>query len=728
MSFDFKPLPIAVAIVLLCAGATAFAADTPTTTDRSKKADTPTSADQPKEADLQLPETLVKGTRQSGGYGTEPVEQRLQELRESYPGTVNTVTPDELKRLKTHNQADVLARIPGVNYVDEDGRGLRPNIGLRGLSPQRSQYVLLLCDGVPCNTSIYSDSGSYYGVPPERVAGIEVVKGGSSLLYGPNTVGGAINYLYRPLSEKPFEAVLDLRGGSYDNFMSNLFASGTQGATRYGAEFMRKQGDSFRDNSAFEINDGDLRLGRRFNEDHDVQAHFSFYDEDSQTPGYLTPAQFAQDITLSNKPNDRMFNERIVGDIRSTHVLGEGRKFETLFYSSYNRRDWYIQNFANTTGQALANTNGQNLREFHVVGFEPKFSQNYDLGFLKNNTLEVGGRVYHDTLDRIVGTGPTPKSLSRGSGTITSDIGFNTLALAAYVQNEFRLTDRFSVTPGLRYEYIEQERKDILGDTEGSKFTDILLPGIGLKYSVAPETIAYANVSRAFRPPTFNDSFDPTTSASRDLDAGKAITYEVGFRSNPYEWLRLDAALFRFDFEDQVVISQNVASNFDTRSQGAEGTAQLGLIGLLRHLAPESGPNSDHELYLTGGFTVQDTEFLDGAFVGNELPFAPDQMYTFGARYEWRKQASVQLQGRRVDDQFTDNANTVAPSADGIIGVMPIYTVWDLNLNYDYKPLSVAAGVRNLFDEKYIAERNTFFRGVTAGPNRTFYVGLSVQY
>lgn len=674
-----------------------------------------------------LPEVTVTGKKKKS-YSTESVDDRLQKLREQHAGTVNTISPTELKRLKTHNLGEVLARIPGLNYVDEDGRGLRPDIGLRGLAPRRSGFVLLLGEGVPVQPSIYSEAGAYYGVPAERVAGIEVIKGGASILYGPNSVGGVINYLYRPLSENPFEAVLDLRGGSNAEFMSNLFASGTRGSTSYGAEYMRKQGDGFRDNSAYEINDMDLRLAHSFNANHEASARFQYYDEESETPGSLTPEQFSQDITQSNKPNDLFFGERIAGDIRTTHLFGERHKIETLVYANYFRRDWYIQNFAGPTGIALANTNGQNLREFNVVGFEPKYTFYYDLGGMTGHSLLVGGRVYHDTLDRIVATGPTPTSRERGTGKVTEDRDFNTLALAVYAQNEFRLTDRFSITPGLRYEYIEQEREDTLTGTRGTKLTDILLPGIGLKYTFAPQSVAYANVSRAFRPPTFSDVFDPFTSASRDLDAGTAITYEVGFRANPYEWLLLDASLFRFDFEDQVVISQNVAGNFDTRSQGAEGTVEIGLFGLLRHLASENGLPSVHELYLRSGFTAQDTEFLNGEFVGNELPFAPEQMYTFGAVYEWRKQASVQLQAHWVDEQLADNANTVTPSKDGTIGILPNYTVWDLNLNYDYKRLSLAAGIRNLFDEEYIAERNTFFRGVVPGPDRTFYVGLTVKY
>lgn len=111
-----------------------------------------------------------------------------------FPGTVNVITQEEIDRTQPQHVGEILRRIPGINYQDEDGRGFRPDIGIRGLAPFRSRQVLFLVDGIPIQPSVYGDPAAYYSVPVQRLERIEVIKGGpSGILYGANTVGGVIN-------------------------------------------------------------------------------------------------------------------------------------------------------------------------------------------------------------------------------------------------------------------------------------------------------------------------------------------------------------------------------------------------------------------------------------------------------------------------------------------------------------------------------------------------------
>ena len=99
----------------------------------------------------------------------------------------------EESRVFTINEA--LRKVPGVFARDEEGFGLRPNLGIRGLNPTRSSKVLLLEDGIPITYAPYGDNATYYHPPVERFDHIEVLKGSGQILFGPHTVGGVINYI-----------------------------------------------------------------------------------------------------------------------------------------------------------------------------------------------------------------------------------------------------------------------------------------------------------------------------------------------------------------------------------------------------------------------------------------------------------------------------------------------------------------------------------------------------
>ena len=676
----------------------------------------------------ELDALLVKGKAAPGD-----VSAKLQEARENYSGSVATVTPEEMKLQGATNLGEVFARIPGINYVDEDGRGTKPDIGLRGLDPIRSQYVQLLHDGVPTQPSLYSEQAAYYGVPAERVAGIEVFKGGSSILSGPNTVGGVINLISRGPSEKPFAGVFDTRISSYGDAQGNLYISGTRDKFTYGLEYMKKAGDGFRDGLGYNIDDFEATFGYQITPDDSVKIHFQYYDEESETPGGLLPFQF-NDTSTSNKPNDDFFGERIELDIQTIHLLSENQKFETLTYAYTFTRDWFLQNYANNADASttLANDNGQFLRDFDVFGFEPKYTLDYDLGNMLGNQLTIGGRFYYDEVRRRSKLGNTGTS-RENDAVLTADDELTTRAIAAYVQNEFQITDAFSVTPGLRYENIQQTRKDrFAGTSEEEKNYDVFAPGIGFKYQLPEQTLLYANVTRSFRPPSFGDSFNPTINATLpDLESSTAWTYEAGVRSNPFPWFSADAGVFYTDFKDQVVITGGTAGNFDTRTYGFEGVTQIGLIGLSEMI--QNGDwhhDGDHEFFLQAGATILKSTFQGGAFDGNDLPYVPSQAYTFGIMYDWRDKLNVVFQGRYTDSRYSDAANTSAESVNGAVGEISSYTVFDLKTRWQVnETLAIGAGINNIFDKTYGTQRRTSQqKGLFPGPSREFYLSMNLEF
>ena len=101
----------------------------------------------------------------------------------------------EIEKFNYTNIDNLLGQVPGVNVYQEDGFGLRPNISLRGTSPERSSKITLMEDGVLIAPAPYSAPAAYYFPNVGRMQNVEVLKGSSQIQYGPFTTGGAMNFV-----------------------------------------------------------------------------------------------------------------------------------------------------------------------------------------------------------------------------------------------------------------------------------------------------------------------------------------------------------------------------------------------------------------------------------------------------------------------------------------------------------------------------------------------------
>tara|TARA_B100001123_G_scaffold423925_1_gene534672 strand:- start:263 stop:847 length:585 start_codon:yes stop_codon:yes gene_type:complete len=115
-------------------------------------------------------------------------------------GTITSINSETLESIKPMGTQEILEYVPGINGFSDDGIGnSRINIGIRGINPRRSSRVLVLEDGIPIQPAIYVYPNMYYNPPVERISKVEVVKGSASILYGPQTMGGVVNYLTKNL-------------------------------------------------------------------------------------------------------------------------------------------------------------------------------------------------------------------------------------------------------------------------------------------------------------------------------------------------------------------------------------------------------------------------------------------------------------------------------------------------------------------------------------------------
>jgi Fe(3+) dicitrate transport protein len=255
------------------------------------------------------------------------------------------------------------------------------------------------------------------------------------------------------------------------------------------------------------------------------------------------------------------------------------------------------------------------------------------------------------------------------------------------------------------------------------------IPGFGVAFQAARPLSLFAGVHRGFAPPRVKDAI---TSGGQplNLDAELSWNYEAGVRVQAHRAVRAEFTYFRMDFENQIIPA--------AQSGGATTTLVNG--GETLHQGIETNLRVDYGALLGwSGTLFTDVRFMHLAdakftrntlFGGNRLPYAPENTFSFLVGYRHRRGFGVQLDATYIGDQFADNNQTIAPTADGTIGLVPSYMLWNLNADYTIQRERVQVrpyfSVKNLSDRGYIASRAP--QGIQPGLFRQVNVGLRFSF
>jgi Fe(3+) dicitrate transport protein len=677
------------------------------------------------------------------------IGERIQLDKIPGSGTVLDHSLLEESRVFTVNEA--LRKVPGVFTRDEEGFGLRPNIGIRGLNPTRSTKVLLLEDGIPLAYAPYGDNASYYHPPVERFERIEVLKGSSQILFGPHTVGAVINYITPPVPTEA-DGLLAASFGSEDFREVHGSYGDTIGNTGFIAHGTYKETDGARENMNFRIYDLNLKVVQKLTERQALTFRSSYYDEDSQvTYSGLTLAEWEDDPRQNPFADDHMYAYRWSMSATHRFEVNPATTFLTNVYYTYFNRDWWRQSSNSTQrpndrsdpacgGMANLNTSCGNegrVRQYWTAGVEPRVTVEHGL-FGVDNVTEAGVRYHQEDQYRIQANGDFPNSREPGTGPnsgIKEDSDRTITAMSAFVQNRFDF-GRWTVTPGVRFESVDYERIDNLLGTRGTNEVDEVIPGIGATFEAVPGTVVFAGVHRGFAPPGVADVVT-AQGGSVDLDAELSWNYELGLRSMPVDGVSLEGTVFRMDFENQIVPASVAGGSGATLTSAGE-TLQQGL-----EFAGEVQSNAFVEwpvdVFARLSYTwLADAEYVGERFssipgftkvkvTGNRLPYAPEPLLagTVGMRMPFG--LSVELEGVYTSAAFTDDLNTVDVVANGQRGEIPGYTIWNLTANYGLQACDCKLFVtaKNLTDELYVADMS---RGLIPGMPRLVQGGFEVRF
>ncbi len=668
--------------------------------------------------------------------------------RENLPrigGAADTIGEHDLGLSHVFTANEALRRVPGLTVRDEEGFGLRPNIGLRGLNPTRSTKVALLEDGMPLAYAPYGDNASYYHPPIDRFSTVEVLKGAHSLLFGPQTIGGVINYLTPDAPQSP-AGFVQAAGGNRSYFNGHL-RFGERGAL---FDYVRKQGDGARDNMEHAINDFNLKYTFAPAKNHTLTLRANYYTERSTiTYSGLTQAEFDRLGARYNPFKNDEFDIERTG-LSATHRLSflDGATLTTSAYFASFDRDWWRQSSNSQDGQHGAgatvvvidgvsatflqhrlagrrvdpdtqfnNVQGR-LRAYDTQGAETRLALPTALG-----ELQAGLKLHHEDQGRRQLNGDSPRART---GALVENNDREALAHALFAAHRFDF-GAVSLTPVVRHEAMTFERLNRLNGVRGETSLERTLPGLGATWQARENLTVFGSVHRGFAPPRVEDLIGGTGTAT-DVEAEKSLNSEIGVRTGPWHGVAVQAAFFREDFDNLIAVG-SIAGGNTPLSQG-KALFEGAELGLTARLPRGFGARLAYTHLMTAR---QETAFVNvatraviaGSAAGNRQPYAPRNTLTAGLSHELGRFGAT-LEAQYVGKQYSDFANTLAPSADGQRGRIASSTIWNASLNYRATDtLRLFATVKNLADELSITDRT---RGIQVNQPRLVQAGARYSF
>ncbi len=660
------------------------------------------------------------------------------------PGSAAVIDGQTLEESRVFNVNEALRKVPGIHVREEEGVGLRPNIGIRGMNPTRSTKVLLLEDGLPLSFAPYGDNASYYHPPIDRYDSIEVSKGSQVIRFGPQTAGGVINYI-TPEPQKSLGGFVGLAAGTRGYLNGHVMVTGN-GAI---ADIYHKESDGARDNMRSRLDDVNFKWAGQLNGDHRLVIRATHFREDSQlTYSGLTQAEYNNLGPRYNPFKNDFFDASRTG-LSATHEwrLNADAKVLTSVYGAFFNRDWWRQ--ASDTGSSGLNCQSGTrdagtalidadlnscrmqgrLREYTTTGIDSRVQLRHQ-AFGIGGELEAGVKYQHEVQDRVQHNYSSYTNYLSGTGmTLGENQQRRTNATSAFVANRFIVNDRLAVTPIVRIEHIQHERINYLTASRGgSSFTEVV-PGIGATYQLSAVTQVYGGVHKGFSPPRVEDAIN-ASGQSVDLNAERSVNAEVGVRTSPMKDVAFDIAVFRNDFSNLVQVG-SIAGGSTSYQEGKALFQGVEMAGQFDKLSKSIEGN----LYARVSWTWLPTAEQKSAFtnsagtgaVGNRLPYAPENLLNLTLGYRAPNNWNARVEYVYVGRQYSDFDNTVTPGANsnGQEGLIASSGIWNAVANYTIGKTTLFVAAKNMTDETYIVDRT---RGIQVGMPRTFQAGYKYAF
>ena len=692
-----------------------------------------------------------------------------QKLRKE-TGSATLIDEVQLEKFNFDDIARILYNVPGVNIREEDGFGLRPNIGIRGATPERSRKINILEDGVLIGPAPYSAPSAYYFPMLPKMTAVEVFKGPGAIKFGPNTVAGTVNLVTRNIPEDS-EGMIDVSVGTDGFRKTHGFYGNTNGSFGYLLEAVNVASDGFKEldgggDTGFDKNDVMLKL--RYNLDSSsysqvFELKLGYTDEVSdETYLGLTDEDFAKNPNRRYRASHLANMDWKHSQIQFNHFIqGDNFDVTTKIYRNDFERAWFKLNGFSNVGLAnpvslqdiLANPTddqyaglyniltgqadsvreneklllGNNDREYYTQGIQSDLVYSFEMAGLKHK-LETGFRFHQDEIQRF----HTEEGYLMQSGSLVADgAGAQPTstnveeadALSVYIQDTVSWQN-LDATFGVRGEFIDTHYQDKSVGNEDryiDKTTRIWLPSFSVFYTLDENTGFLFGVHEGFIP----------TSPQQDpnIDIENSVNYEIGGRYNDGN-SHFEAIYFFNDISNlkESCGFSNCGINTTIEFNGGE----VDVYGLEVNAGHTFNLANGWELPVSVVYTYTESEFKtafnsDFDFwgeieAGDELPYLPENQLTLNVGLlsdNWE----VNVIARYIDEMLEasgDNLSLTGVTTEAL-------TVVDLSASYHINDNGkLYFKLDNVFDEQEIVSRRPF--GARPSKAQQFFAGYQYSF
>ncbi len=635
-----------------------------------------------------------------------------------HPGGRTVIDEAELKKSGATGLGEAMRGVPGVKVVESTGTGnsdTKLNIGVRGLDPRLSSRSTLLLDEIPIAVAPYGQpQASLFPVSIFSLESIDVVRGGASVRFGPQNVGGVINMRTRAIPER-FTVAAVSQTDQWGDTMLGLQVGGTKGIFGAEAEYTPRFGEGYRAESAKEIHGGLLKLQLTPSDTLRIKSTTHGWYEESELPGGLYPEAYAEDPRQSLRPLDAFSGRRIGSALDLTWQPSTDFQAQVLGYTTWSSRAYRLADRPLSEATLV----GMLPRTYNVFGVEPRIAWRFRLAGM-THSLSAGYRRAFEAAHY----GESTLDRNTAEEEIKRDDDAQLAADAGYVEDEVGLfSDRVRLNAGLRIEDVRIARRDNLRQELIAADYTALLPAGSISWVADPRVTLFASYARSFGSPQFLQI--ALASADEALTEELADTVELGARAQDLGPFGGELTGFHMRFQDQIEFG-------DTTFENIGETTHTGLEAALSFW-PGYWVEALDGLEFEAGDTFLLTEIVAGPYEGNELPYAPRHSVWWEAGWESEIGLSVSIDGWWEASQFSDERNTVAETSTGGAGLIPAFMVWNVRAGWnapidEHWSIDLRAGVKNLLDEAYWYRSDDVNEGILPSRSRTFYSAMGVRW
>lgn len=626
----------------------------------------------------------------------------------------------------------IFAKVPSGMVYDMDGSGNQVNFSVRGLDAHRSWEFNVRQNGTIINTDMYGYPASHYSMPLEAVERIELVRGTSALQYG-QQFGGMLNYVLKsPDTTKAFSYENLTSTGSFGLFASYNAIGGKVGKLTYHAYYQKRTSNGYRDNSRSDSDSQHIGLTYEVNENLKLIGQFSRSYYMYRIPGPLTDHQFAENPRQATRHRNFYTPEMYIPSLSLDWQISPKTRMEWIGSGAFGERSSVtFDGFANVPDIIDRVTNEFAPRNVDIDNYnsrttEARILHEYQLGQVKNY-FSGSVRYFNNKFDRKqrgLGTTGSDFDLTVSKGFVR-DMTLHSESIALAIENQFQFSQKFSISPGIRYEYGNSDmtgRIDYLEDNKVPRNIpyNFFTLGAHSDYFINSHSKIYAGISQAVRPVLFQDLIpgSPLATINENLTNSFGYNAEIGWENALEDRVKYNLTLFRTYIGNRI---GNILAEENGQTLIAKSNIGNSLTnGIELYLDWKILSSEQFSLSFYTASSYMEAKYIEGNvsngesnqdIKGNRIEAVPAWISRNGLAGTVG-QLKIVLQHQFVGESFADALNTRNPPPSGAVGIVPEYQVWDLNLAFPFlEKFVLRAGINNLFHKQYFTKRPQMYPG-----------------